>query len=203
MNPFTDAISFLTQQQWTIYIFWLLLLGSFGLAAVNLLRDPKQRSGAHVWMWLARLLLGGMWWQQTLWKLPPTFEGLHYWLGQMTQHAAFAWQRAFVQQMVQPHFTLFAALVYAMEVGIAVSLLLGFLTRLGGALGALQALNLWTGLYSSPEEWTWTYIFLLVIQVTFVVFRAGQSLGLDAILARREPAQPRLQGAGRALKWLR
>jgi hypothetical protein len=195
MNPITDTVNFLTQQQWPIYVFWLLLLGSFGLAAVNFLGDPKQRSGAHVWIWLARLLIGGMWWQQTLWKLPPTFDGLHYWLDQMTQHAAFAWQRAFVQQLVQPHFTLFAALVYAMEAGIAVSLMLGFLTRLGGALGALQALNLWTGLYGSPEEWTWTYLFLLVIQVTFAVLHAGQSLGLDAILACRGPVPPRLPGA--------
>jgi uncharacterized membrane protein YphA (DoxX/SURF4 family) len=203
MNPITDTVSFLTQPQWPTYVFWLLLLGSVGLAAVNLLRDPEQRSGAHVWLWLARLLIGGMWWQQTLWKLPPTFEGLHYWIDQMAQHAAFGWQRAFVQQLVQPNFTLFAAMVYAMEVGIAISLMLGFLTRLGGALGALQALNLWTGLYGSPEEWTWTYLFLLVIQVTFAVFHAGQSLGLDAILARREHVQPRLQGAGRGLKWLR
>ena len=136
---------------------WLLLLGSLGLAVANLLRDPKQRTGAHVWLWLARLLIGAMWWQQTLWQLPPSFDGLHYWLDQMAQHAAFAWQRAFVQQIVQPHFTLFAAMVYAMEVGIAVSLMLGFITRLGGVLGALQALNLWTGLYGSPEEWTWTF----------------------------------------------
>ena len=203
MNPITDTVSFLTQPQWTVYVFWLLLLGSPGLAAVNLVRDPQQRTSAHVWLWLARLLIGAMWWQQTLWKLPPSFDGLHYWLDQMTQHAAFGWQRAFVQQLVQPQFTLFAAMVYAMEVGIAISLMLGFLTRLGGALGALQALNLWTGLYGSPEEWTWTYIFLLVIQVTFAVFHAGQSLGLDAILARREHKQPRLQGVGRALKWLR
>jgi uncharacterized membrane protein YphA (DoxX/SURF4 family) len=184
-------------------IFWLLLLGNFGLAAVNLWRDPKQRISAHVWLWLACLVIGGMWWQQTLWKLPPTFEGLHYWLDQMAQHAALAWQRAFVQQIVQLHFTLFVALVYAVEVGIAVSLMLGFLTRLGGALGALQALNLWLGLYRSTEEWHWTYVFLLVIQLTLAVFHAGQSLGLDAILARREQALPRLQGTGWALKWLR
>ena len=76
-------------------------------------------------------------------------------------------------------------MVYVMEVGIAVSLMLGLLTRLGGVLGALQALNLWTGLYGSPEEWTWTYLFLVVIQITFAVFHAGQSLGLDAILAGR------------------
>jgi hypothetical protein len=78
MNPLSDTVTFLMQPQWPIYIFWLLVLGNLGLAAVNLWRDPTQRTGAHVWLWLACLVIGGMWWQQTLWKLPPTFDGLHY-----------------------------------------------------------------------------------------------------------------------------
>jgi hypothetical protein len=86
MNPFTDTLAFLTRNEWPIYVFWLLLLGSLGIAAVNLLQDPAQRTGRHVWMWVARLLIGGLWWQQTLWKLPPTYTdspdgvsgGLHY-----------------------------------------------------------------------------------------------------------------------------
>jgi hypothetical protein len=78
MNPLSDTVTFLMQPQWPIYIFWLLVLGNLGLAAVNLWRDPTQRTGAHVWLWLACLVIGSMWWQQTLWKLPPTFDGLHY-----------------------------------------------------------------------------------------------------------------------------
>jgi hypothetical protein len=65
MNPFADTIAFLTRNEWPIYVFWLLLLGSLGIAVVNLLQDPAQRTGRHVWMWLARLLIGGLWWQQT------------------------------------------------------------------------------------------------------------------------------------------
>jgi hypothetical protein len=93
MNPIADTVGFLTQPQWPVYVFWLLLLGTLGLAVMNLLRDPEQRTGAHVWLWLARLLIGAMWWQQTLWKLPPSFDGLHYWLDQIAQHAAFATAR--------------------------------------------------------------------------------------------------------------
>jgi uncharacterized membrane protein YphA (DoxX/SURF4 family) len=197
MNPFADTFAFLMRNEWPIYIFWLLFLGSIGIALVNLLRDPAQRTGAHVWMWVARLFIGGLWWQQTLWKLPPTYTdnpdgvsgGLHYWIGEMVQYAAFGAQSWLVEKIVQPNFYFFAPQVYATEVIIAVSLLLGILTRLGGILGALMAVNLWLGLYRAPYEWPWTYFFLILLQTTFAVFHAGRSLGLDAIAVRRERAE--------------
>jgi uncharacterized membrane protein YphA (DoxX/SURF4 family) len=203
MNPFTDTLAFLTRNEWPIYVFWLLLLGSLGIAAVNLLQDPAQRTGRHVWIWVARLLIGGLWWQQTLWKLPPTYTnsadgvsgGLHYWVGEMVQHSAFGIQSWLVEKVIQPHFYFFAPQVYLTEVIIAVSLLLGVFTRLGGVLGALMAMNLWLGLYRAPYEWPWAYFFLIMLQTTFVVLHAGRSLGFDAILARREQAQAKPEGA--------
>jgi hypothetical protein len=203
MNPFTDTLAFLTRNEWPIYVFWLLLLGSLGIAAFNLLQDPAQRTGRHVWMWVARLLIGGLWWQQTLWKLPPTYTdspdgvsgGLHYWVGEMVQHSAFGIQSWLVEKVIQPHFYFFAPQVYLTEVIIAVSLLLGVFTRLGGVLGALMAMNLWLGLYRAPYEWPWAYFFLIMLQTTFVVLHAGRSLGFDAILARREQSQAKPEGA--------
>jgi uncharacterized membrane protein YphA (DoxX/SURF4 family) len=203
MNPCADTLAFLTRNQWPIYVFWLLLLASIGIAVVNLLQDPAQRTGRHVWMWVARLFIGGLWWQQTLWKLPPTYTdspdgvsgGLHYWLGEMVQHSAFGFQSWLVEKVVQPHFYVFAPQVYAIEVIIAVSLLLGVLTRLGGLLGALMALNLWLGLYRASYEWPWAYFFLIMLQTNFVVLHAGRSLGFDALLARRGQAQPQRQCA--------
>jgi hypothetical protein len=58
-----------------------------------------------------------------------------------------------------------------------------------------MALNLWLGLYRAPYEWPWAYFFLLMLQTTFVVLHAGRSLGFDAILARRQQARPRPEGA--------
>ena len=109
MNPFTDTLGFLMRAAWPIYAFWVLLVGSIVVALFNLASDPAQRTLRHVWMWLMRLFIGGLWWQQTLWKLPPTYTdnpvgvsgGLHYWIGEMVQHAAFEWQRAFVVQVIQ------------------------------------------------------------------------------------------------------
>jgi hypothetical protein len=193
MNPFTDTLGFLVRAAWPIYVFWVLLAGSLGIALFNLAHDPAQRTVRHVWMWLARLFIGGLWWQQTLWKLPPTYTdnpdgvsgGLHYWVGEMIQHAAFSWQSAFVAHVIQPYFYLFAPQVYATEVVIAISLLLGLFTRIGGVLGALMGINLWLGLYRAPYEWSWTYFFLILLQITFTVYSAGRSLGIDAVLHRR------------------
>lgn len=211
MNPFADTFAFLMHNEWPIYIFWLLFLGSIGIALVNLLRDPAQRTGAHIWMWVARLFIGGLWWQQTLWKLPPTYTdnpdgvsgGLHYWIGEMVQYAAFGLQSWLVEKIIQPNFYFFAPQVYATEVIIAVSLLLGVFTRLGGVLGALMALNLWLGLYRAPYEWPWTYFFLILLQTTFAVFHAGRSLGLDAIVVRRERTEAKPEGVtARVLAYL-
>jgi uncharacterized membrane protein YphA (DoxX/SURF4 family) len=193
MNPFTDTIAFLMRATWPIYVFWVLLVGSIGLALYNLAADPAQRMLRHFWMWLMRLLIGGLWWQQTLWKLPPTYTdspdgvsgGLHYWIGEMVQYAAFDWQRTFVAQVVQPNFYIFAPQIYAAEVVIAVSLLLGLFTRIGALLGTLMGINLWLGLYRAPYEWPWAYFFLVLLQITFLVYAAGRSLGIDALLYRR------------------
>ena len=52
-----------------------------------------------------------------------------------------------------------------------------------GALAGLgMAVNLWLGLYSAPGEWPWTYFFLVVIQLLFLVDPPGRSLGVDVLL---------------------
>jgi hypothetical protein len=65
MNPFADTLGFLLRREWPIYVFWVLLVGNIGIALFNLASDPTQRTLRHVWMWLLRLLIGGLWWQQT------------------------------------------------------------------------------------------------------------------------------------------
>jgi uncharacterized membrane protein YphA (DoxX/SURF4 family) len=193
-----------------IYVFWVLLLAGIYIGLYYLRYDSQQRTSAHAWLWITRLLIGGLWWQQTLWKLPPTYTdnpdgvsgGLHFWVEEMVKNAAFSWHSAFVERVVQPNFNFFAAQVYAAEVAIAVSLLLGLFTRVGGAIGALMALNLWLGLYRHSAEWPWTYFFLFIIQITFVILRAGRCLGLDATIVQRLQSKERVTPAARVVAWL-
>jgi uncharacterized membrane protein YphA (DoxX/SURF4 family) len=179
-TPWNDAADFLSKSAWTTPVCWLLLAASLIVAWFAFARLPEQRSPRAVAIWLLRLLIGAMWWQQSLWKIPPNFDGLKYWMQQMVDHAAIPLQGRLVAQIVLPNITLFGPLIYLVEVAIGVSLMLGLLSRLGALLGALMALNLWLGLYSAQGEWPWTYMFLLVIQVWFVIDPPGRCLGIDA-----------------------
>jgi uncharacterized membrane protein YphA (DoxX/SURF4 family) len=202
-NPFSDTIAFLLQPGWTTAIFWLLLLASAGITAYVWRAIPDQRTLAHLGNCGVRVLIGCMWWQQTLWKLPPYYTdqpqepfgttGLAYWMGLMGKHAAIPLQADFVNNIVLPHFHLFAPLVYGLEVLTAVSLIFGCFVRLGGVIGALQIANLWLGLYSAPGEWPWTYFFLLLLMLSFALHHYGRSLGIDAIITARLK-QPRTLG---------
>jgi uncharacterized membrane protein YphA (DoxX/SURF4 family) len=184
-NPFADLLQFLIKPAWFTAVFWVLLIASIWLARSVWARDGSQRGGYHVGRWLLRLLVGAMWWRQSLWKVPPDFDGLIYWMRQEVDHASFALQSDFVGGIVLPHVLLFGPLVYAIEVAIGVSLMLGGWSRGGALLGALMAINLWLGLYSAPGEWPWTYMFLIIIQGLFVLDPPGRSLGVDALLRGR------------------
>src|SRR5437764_14276002 len=194
-NPISDTVQFLLQPGWTTAVFWLLLLGSIVIAFYVYDTIPAQRTIEHVGNWAFRLLIGCMWWQQTLWKLPPFYTcppeqpfgetGLAYWMTVMGRSAAIPLQGDFVYSIVLPHFYLFAPMVYAAEVLTAVSLILGIFVRFWGLIGALQILNLWLGLYNAEGEWPWTYFFLLVIQLVFALHHYGRSLGLDALIVER------------------
>jgi uncharacterized membrane protein YphA (DoxX/SURF4 family) len=184
-NPLNDAIQFLSQPSWVTPVFWLLLVGSIAVAALVWARDPTQRVPRGVALWALRVLVGTMWWQQSLWKIPPSFDGLKYWMQQEAEHAAIVLQGDLVRDLVLPNLNLFGPLVYSVEVAIGVSLLLGVFSRAGAALGLLMALNLWLGLYSAPGEWPWTYMFLNVIQAWFVLDPPGRVLGVDALLRLR------------------
>jgi len=190
-NPLGNALSFLvaTDKLWFTVAFWLLLVGSAAVAVQAWRIDPAQRSPRHVCIALLRVIVACMWWQSSLWKIPPHYDwGLIHWMQEMVEHASIELQSVLVRDLVLPNIAVFGPLVYAIEVFIAVSLILGVVTRLGAALGALMAINLWLGLYNAAGEWPWTYMFLVVIQSIFVIDPPGRSLGIDAILWRNNAA---------------
>jgi uncharacterized membrane protein YphA (DoxX/SURF4 family) len=184
-NPLHDVAQFLSNPGWFTPVFWLLLIASASIGIAAWRAEPAQRTPRAVALWVLRVLVGSMWWQQSLWKIPPNFDGLRYWMQQEVAHAAVALQSVLVGDIVLPNLNIFGPLVYLTEVAIGVSLLLGLFSRLGALLGVLMGVNLWLGLYSAPGEWPWTYMFLVIIQLLFFVDPPGRVLGADVLLQRR------------------
>jgi len=199
-NPFTDIGHFLTATtgdymrlgSWRYLIlalFWVLLLAGIAIAIRNWSDDPAQRQGRHLGIWLVRMLIGCMWFQGMLWKLPlPVSDGLQYWTEQESTSAAFEFHRTFMKEVVLPNMTLFGPIVFVGELVFAASALLGLAVRFVGVLAIAYALQLWLGLYDNSSEWPWTYIFLAMLMFLFVIEGAGRSLGFDAWLRREVPA---------------
>jgi uncharacterized membrane protein YphA (DoxX/SURF4 family) len=171
-------------------VFWVLFIAGLVIAWRAWSTLPEQRSELNVTQWLVRLIIGCMWWQQSLWKVPPNFDGLRYWTEQEAQHAAFAIQGSLVKNIVLANFTPFAYVIYFTEVSVAISLILGLFVRAGSVIGGLLILNLYFGLYRSPAEWPWTYFFLVLLMVLFAVGRYGRHLGADALIvgSKNRPA---------------
>ena len=174
-----------------VVLFLVLIAASVLIAIKNWREDPSQRTGSHLATWFVRVLVGGMWFQGMLWKLPlPVSGGLQYWTDQMANRAAFALHRQLVTDVYLPNLHFLGPVIFLAELSFAVSLTLGFAVRLVSSLAILFVLHLWLGIYQSgePAEWPWSYIFLVIVMFFFALHHAGRSLGLDAWLLRDIPA---------------
>ncbi len=200
-NPVTDVLQFLTATtsdylklgNWRYLIlalFWALLVASIVIALQNWREDPEQRTGKHLGTWFVRVLIGCMWFEAMLWKLPlPASGGLQYWTEQEVTRAAFELHRTFVKDFLLPNLSVFGPLVFLAELTFATSMILGLAVRAVGVLALLFVLQLWLGIYlpGDPAEWPWSYIFLAMLMFLFSLYAAGRSLGLDAWLRRHMP----------------
>ena len=194
-NPFTDAWLFLIGRTddhrdsgvgpLLVVMFLALLVGSVWIAWRNWQDDPSQRTRAHLATWFMRIMIGCMWFQGSLWKLPlPVSGGLKYWMEEMSRYAAFDFHKWIVTDVFIPLLALIDPLVYLTELSLAVAFMLGFMVRPLAVIGMLFVAHLWLGLYQHPAEWPWQYVFLIFVQGFFLLDNAGRSLGLDALLAR-------------------
>jgi thiosulfate dehydrogenase [quinone] large subunit len=163
-------------------------------------RLTNMEKKAPLWpVAISRTLIGAMWLLSLRWKLPPDFapatgRGLMDWLLLEVEHPAFGFYSSVIETIVIPNFTLFAWLVFLLELFIGISLLAGWLTRLGAVAGLLMSINLGIGLLEVPGEWPWSYMMMAMWHGVFLVVAPGRLWGVDA----------RLRGRlrGRWLQWM-
>lgn len=197
-NPVTDVWQFITATTddylslggWRFVIlalFWLLFSAALVLAVVNLRDDSSQRTARSIGCAFVRIMIGCMWFEGMLWKLPlPASDGLRYWTEQEVTRAAFSVHGAFIKDVILPHLALLGPFVFLAELTFATSLILGFAVRAVSVLAIGFVLQLWLGIYrpGDPAEWPWSYMFLALLLFVFALEGAGRCLGLDAWLRR-------------------
>ena len=158
-------------------------------AAVVSVQLRGQYDGALA---LFRIALGSYWLYEQHWKLPPDFglhdaRGLMFAFEQSIQYPTIDVYRAFLQQVVVPHFHLFGWLLLLMEVTIGASLVLGAWTNVGALLGVLQAANLLVAQARTPEG-PWIYLAILVANLVVLMTASNRRFSVDA--KRRKDLRP-------------
>ena len=111
-------------------------------------------------------------------------------LNQVALQRGHPFYQRFIQDVVLPNATAFAALVSWGEVLVGVALILGLLTRFSAA----AALVLLVNYIFAKGAWFWmpssNDAAFAAISLALLIGAAGRTLGLDALLARRWPRSP-------------
>lgn len=198
-NPFLDSLLFLIGYddnyahigwgQYPLIVFFdVLVAANLALLVANWRADRSQRTVYNVGLWIARSLIGAMWFQGTLWKLPlPVSGGFKYWMNQIAQNAAWGSMGHFYKDVLIPNIAIINSVAYAAETCFAVALLLGFLVRPAAVAAIALTANIWLGLYHNGSEWPWQYMFLMLVLGFLAADAAGRAFGLDAMLRRNPP----------------
>lgn len=206
-DPFTDSLAFLLGNTpdhealgWARYIlvalYWAAAIASIAIAATAWSSDPDQRTGRNLAIWLMRALVGTMWLQGSLWKLPlPVSGGFQYWTQQLVENSWLPIHAAFVRDVLLPHIAILDPVLFILETLLGLSLLLGIGVPAAGIIGILFTINLWVGLYHRADEWPWNYVFLMIVNAFFVLDRAGGSLGLAALWHRNRDVRRSIYGS--------
>ncbi len=96
---------------------------------------------------------------------------------------------AFIDNVVKPNIRWMGWLIWGGEAFIALSMILGLFTRLGGLVAAAISAQLMIGLAGirDPYEWEWSYNLMFFLSVAMLGIAPGRYFGLDTLI------RPRLQ----------
>lgn len=182
--------------------------------AVPASSDNARDHRAHVWpIRIVSIIIGIMWFTQVLWKLPwngfvnpgealngvesnpnPSLEqpgpyidngnGAYHWMVQGARFGILGYNEL-IKSAALPNWQIIAWLTFFAESTIAILLILGLLSRLGGLIALFQSANLFLAIAFHPQEWPWTYIFLATLSFIFMLTGPGRVWGIDQLLRPR------------------
>lgn len=92
-----------------------------------------------------------------------------------------------IDNVIKPYLGVTGYLIWGAELFITLSLLLGFLSRLGGLVAIGISAQLFVGLANIPQpyEWEWSYGQMVLLSILMVGLAPGRVWGIDSWLRRR------------------
>lgn len=94
---------------------------------------------------------------------------------------------AFINNFVKPNIEWFGWVIFASEAFIALTMMLGFLSRLGALVAIGMSVQLMLGLAGIPDpyEWQWSYQLIVLLAIVMFGIAPGRYFGLDRVLRPR------------------
>ncbi|MEE9242573.1 MAG: hypothetical protein V3U55_00730 [Mycobacterium sp.] len=147
--------------------------------------SPQAKSGLIALTGL-RLLVGLLWLENVVWKVPPDFgeqtgRGLFFWTRLAVDYPVFMPFSSAVEHIVLPNFTLFGWGVLVAESALAIMLLTGTAVRLAALLGIAQSIAIGLSVAEAPHEWPWAYAMMIGIHAVLLFAPAAQYAAVDAL----------------------
>ncbi len=143
---------------------------------------------------LCRIGVGSLWLANLHWKVPPSFGqssggGLFKYSESVSRHSPFGPFTWITEQIVLPNFQFFGWVTLISETVIAMLLLVGYRTKLAALAGAMLSVPIMLSViyYDRADEWSWSYLLMIIANLGVYASDGGAHLGLDGV--RRGPAQ--------------
>jgi thiosulfate dehydrogenase (quinone) large subunit len=140
---------------------------------------------------LCRIGVGLMWLANIHWKVPTDFGetnkgGLYKYSASILRQSTFAPFKWFTETILLPNFGFFGWFTLLSEVTLALLLLAGYKTKLVALGGAAMSLPIMLTVlyYDRAEEWSWSYLLMIMAHLLLFASDAGKHIGLDGVLTR-------------------
>ena len=92
--------------------------------------------------------------------------------------------RSLVDDVLIPHISVLGWALFILGLATDLSLVLGFMTRLGAALGLLQAISITLLVANAPGEWLYGYLMLVLLSALLLLLPVSRRMSLDDALGR-------------------
>ena len=136
-----------------------------------------------------RVFMGLFWLVNLVWRLPTGFGKGNYWglprtLDVARTHGFSPPVRSIVDSVLIPHTTFVGWLAFLAGLFTGLSLLLGLWTKVGAALGLLQAIVITLLVANAPGEWLYGYLMLILLSSLMLLLPVSRRMSVDDALGR-------------------